>query len=99
MYIFCTCTRQMKPLDGNQVHILKSYLMRQVVSSIVIVITFRIEYKKITVTQTGNINQPFHDGKQCDSLACIHERISSHNLGMGIYDNSLVNVSSCETSG
>jgi hypothetical protein len=50
-------------------------------------------------SKTGNINQPFHDEKQCDSLACIHERISSHNPGMGKYDSSLVNVSSCETSG
>lgn len=49
--------------------------------------------------KTVPVTQPFHDEKRYDSLACIHEHISFHNPGMGIYDNSLVNVSSYETSG
>lgn len=51
----------------------------------------------IPVTQKGKITQPFHDGMQYDSSACIDEHISFHNLGKGRYDSSLVNVFSCET--
>ena len=44
-------------------------------------------------------HQPFHGEMQCGSLACTHEHISFHNLGMGIYDNFPVNVFSCATLG
>lgn len=51
----------------------------------------------INYGQTIAIYQPFHDEMQCDSLVCIREHISFHNLGTGRYDSSLGNVFSYET--